>query len=804
MADTLESLEIEVTHSASGAAGEISGVANAIHDLGNQIRKVLPDMKELAKVLSGVKGNININTNINGSNAVDPQHSSSGNPSPWAKEMQAAVEMKDPGFIGSFKDAFDTSGVEQAASIVQSAAEQTADVVSEATSAASESASAASSIASTVGAAFKIMLTDVSTAVNAVWKAIKGATKGILSVLKGIWSVLKTLGKIGKSSVKGIANAFKSIGASAKSYMKPIASLLGSIGRIAFYRMIRSAIKAVTQAFQEGLEYAYKFSNGIVGEGHRFAEAMDSMHSAGLTMKAQLGSAFISLLAIIAPIVNAIIALVTRLANAIAQLFAAFTGGRYLKAKTMSESLADTMKSGAGSAKEWKNQLLGFDEINRLEEPSGGGGGGGELDPMSMFEDSAIAPAIKEFVDRLKASILAGNWKSVGEMLAEKIISIFPSAEKWAEWGKTLGYGINGAIQSLYYFLESIDFFSIGSRIATFINSALEQIDFTYWGSLLVQKFVLAIDFLAGFLGNLDWARVGESVYEFLSGALEEATTWLESKDWSEIGNTIFQKFKDLIEGIKFSEIADSFFEFLGAAFAAAVKLIDGFFSDTVQAIKDYFKEKTEEMGGDTWEGFKKGITDAWSNVKQWCKEHIVDPFVKGVKEILGIHSPSTVFSDIGGNVVDGLQEGISGAWAGFETWFEGIFGGLISWCQSAHGWLQDVLTGIGLVKNQGGSKLQFGGGFAGKGGKFAEGGFPTEGQLFIAQEAGPELVGTIGGRTAVANNDQIIEGIRQGVFEAVSAAMANNGTSEPVVKVYLDSREIRAGQQRLNRAMGV
>lgn len=798
MADTLESLEIEVTHSASGAAGEISGVANALHDLGNQLKKVLPDMKELAKVLSGVKGNININTNINGSNAVDPQHSSSGNPSQWAKEAQAAVEMKDPGAFGSFKDAFDTSGIEQAASVVQSAAQTTADVISEATSAASQSVEGFSSTAGAVGTAIsRIFIDGISSAVKLAADAVKLAVRGILSAMK-------SLGKIGKSAVKGLANAFKSIGASAKSSTKPISTLLSSIGRIAFYRMIRSAIKAVTQAFQEGLEYAYKFSNGIAGESHRFAEAMDSMHSAGLTMKAQLGSAFISLLAIIAPIVNAIIALVTRLANAIAQLFAAFTGGRYLKAKTMAESFADTMKSGAGSAKEWKNQLLGFDEINRLEEPSGGGGGGGELDPMSMFEDSAIAPAIKEFVDRLKASILAGDWKSVGEMLGEKIMSIFPSAEKWAECGKTLGYGINGAIQSLYYFLETIDFFSIGSRIATFINSALEQIDFTYWGRLLVRKFTLAVDFLAGLLGTLDWARVGESVYEFLSGALEEATEWLEGKDWSKIGNTIFQKFKDLIKGINFSELAETFFTFLGKAFAAAVKLIDGFFSDTVQAIKDYFKEKTEEMGGDAWEGFKKGITDAWSNVTQWCKDHIVDPFVNGVKSLLGIHSPSTVFADIGGNIVSGLQEGISGAWAGFESWFAGIFGGLISWCQSAHVWLQDVLNGIGLVKSQGGSMWQSGGGFAGRGGKFADGGFPTEGQLFIARESGPEMVGTIGGRTAVANNDQIVEGIRQGVFEAVSAAMANNGTSEPIVKVYLDSREIRTGQQRLNRAMGV
>ena len=64
-------------------------------------------------------------------------------------------------------------------------------------------------------------------------------------------------------------------------------------------------------------------------------------------------------------------------------------------------------------------------------------------------------------------------------------------------------------------------------------------------------------------------------------------------------------------------------------------------------------------------------------------------------------------------------------------------------------------------------------------------------------------MVGTIGGRNAVAPNNDIVEGIRQGVFEAVSAAM-NNGNQNVNVKVYLDSREIKAGQNRLTRAMGV
>ena len=48
-----------------------------------------------------------------------------------------------------------------------------------------------------------------------------------------------------------------------------------------------------------------------------------------------------------------------------------------------------------------------------------------------------------------------------------------------------------------------------------------------------------------------------------------------------------------------------------------------------------------------------------------------------------------------------------------------------------------------------------------------ATGGFVDNGQLFVAREAGPEMVGTINGKTAVANNDQIVAGIASGVASA-------------------------------------
>lgn len=55
---------------------------------------------------------------------------------------------------------------------------------------------------------------------------------------------------------------------------------------------------------------------------------------------------------------------------------------------------------------------------------------------------------------------------------------------------------------------------------------------------------------------------------------------------------------------------------------------------------------------------------------------------------------------------------------------------------------------------------------------QFALGGFPDVGQLFIAREAGAEMVGSIGGRSAVVNNDQIVEAIAKAVYEAFTMAM--------------------------------
>ena len=91
----------------------------------------------------------------------------------------------------------------------------------------------------------------------------------------------------------------------------------------------------------------------------------------------------------------------------------------------------------------------------------------------------------------------------------------------------------------------------------------------------------------------------------------------------------------------------------------------------------------------------------------------------------------------------------------------------------------------------------------------FEDGGFPNEGQLFIAREAGAEMVGAMGRRTTVANNDQIVEGISAGVSVANDGVIAAiyallNVVEEKDFSVNIGDNQIGESYDRYNRARGV
>lgn len=90
----------------------------------------------------------------------------------------------------------------------------------------------------------------------------------------------------------------------------------------------------------------------------------------------------------------------------------------------------------------------------------------------------------------------------------------------------------------------------------------------------------------------------------------------------------------------------------------------------------------------------------------------------------------------------------------------------------------------------------------------YATGGFPDMGQMFVARESGPELVGRIGSRTAVANNDQITQGVGAGVynaiyplFQALTSALGTNQNITVQVKIdddYVEKKVKKANEKSL------
>lgn len=593
-----------------------------------------------------------------------------------------------------------------------------------------------------------------------------------------------------------------------------IGKMISSFKRVAFYRIIRAFIKAITDATKEGMENAYKFSSTLNTIGKRFAESMDQMSSSSLQMKNQLGAAFVALLAAIAPIVNAIIAIITKVADAIAQLISAFTGATYLKASGVTKKFAETTESGAKAAKEWKNQLMGFDEINRLEAPSdtGGGGGAGGLDPSTMFQDTPIRQEILDFVNSIKEAISRGDWAGAGKLLGEKINSIFPKKEKWDEWGSTLGKNFSNIVSFILEALRTIKFKTIGDSISGSLNGVIRNIKFGDLGALLVRWFTSRVDFFIGFLSGLDWGNVGKAISDFFIGAMNELSTWLMEADWVKIGDSLIQSIISFVSNIDFTTISKLAWTLLGMAFGATVNLIYGFIKDAVGKIKEYVCTHSLD---DLAEGFENGLKTAFLSIVTWVKELIVDPFINGFKTLLGIHSPSTVMAELGRYTVEGFSQGFVDKWNDFvgtisqkltellskfnsmKSSAANTFGNIRSTISSnlekikslfnftwylprpkiPHiGWTWDWMTAAGISIPIPNFKLEW----------YANGGFPDEDGLFMANHN--ELVGQFSnGKTAVANNEQIIAGIKQGVTEAMMNVLSyqDNGNSKKTEFVF-------------------
>lgn len=465
-------------------------------------------------------------------------------------------------------------------------------------------------------------------------------------------------------------------------------------------------------AMREGLQNAYQYSKTVNGP---LAQAMDLFASSAQVVRNQLGAALGGTIVAILPLIQTLANAIARAAEYVTMFFAALNGqSTYKKAINNTVEWGKAAAGAGKAAKEWKNQLMGFDEINRLEapeEPSGGGGGGGSANFGDMFKQAPVADWMERFGERVKEllPILKVIGVIIGGLSLAKLLGQVAG----------LGDGFKGIMTKL-----------IGLAVA------------------LAGFIVLWDGFKDAINNGVDWGNLTEML----------------------IGTTV------LVTG-------------LGVAFGAtgaAVGLLIGMFMLAVAGLMDIIR---------TGEASKPALTALAIGIA-------------GIGIAISILTGSWIPLLIGAAV--GLVIAIVGYWDEIKGVLSEAWDHVVGWVNSFLEWIQPVIDAIHAVWDFliGGAAAAAQTNAYGVDNKFpayASGGFPEDG-LFMANHG--ELVGQFSnGQTAVANNAEIVAGIERGVYNAMSAVMANQNNDNRDVHVYLDGRQISnavtRNQRNADRAMG-
>lgn len=433
----------------------------------------------------------------------------------------------------------------------------------------------------------------------------------------------------------------------------------------------------------------------------------------------------------------------------------------------------------------------------------------------------------KGIIDGIGAFFKAIKWKSIGKSISGALHALFTfltGVIKGIDWKKTIKY-IGTSITD---FFKGFDWKGLAGDIGEFLGTALKSaLDLAVTiGELIGNAFSNAKQYFQDKIDECG-GDVVKGIFTGITDALANVGTWIKtnifdpfikafkkafgihspSKEMKPMGKYILEgvwnginskmkslKFKDLMksmwEGMKkgWGKIKNTYVEFKTKIKDKASDLWNGLKKkwDGVKNKTAEFKSKIATKASDLWSGLKKN----WNNVK----DKVADFKTK----------ISTKASDLWGELKRGWSK-VKDKVAEFKTKVSDKTAPGKIWESFSKTWDKGkkvVNIGIGFVKNALNNAWSSVTSFFGKKSvsvgakatKKANGGIYTggmwhnitkyalgtenapAGQLFVAREAGPELVGTIGGHTAVVNNDQIVASVSDGVYRAVRSAMGTGG----------------------------
>lgn len=644
--------------------------------------------------------------------------------------------------------------------------------------------------------------------------------------------------KSAKQGIKGIAEE-------TKRATGPLANFVASLKRIAFYRILRSILKSISQALQEGLKNAYEYSKLTGGE---LSASLDLISTKSLTMKNQLGAAFGSLIVAVTPILIQIIQIVNAVASAITRLIAILGGkSTWTRAKDVWTEWGEAAGGAGGAAKEALKYLAPFDELNRLPDESGRGGGGGPNTPdySEMFETvstdvgAGLLDSITDAFTSLGDWFEGKDWSDLGSKAWDGLINALKDGGKASAAvsaiSEALGAAIGGATAFASGFISSA-VSSIYKRFKEEIRdyNGDDKIDITdilhaAWNTVTVGRNWIDNNIVNPFMKGIiqgfssaNYEPSNEEVSAFSenfkammlkmfanpSGFLIDLSLTLTAKsgiaEW--IKNNIFGKIIDAYN--EFINDHPKIASFLGLSEISTESIghehTTGSFKVEAEADVIQWNDRIPKSDKviDGMNGKVNKATDnipakdkqieTTANYKHWAIKGTVNPAAssKAYKDWTTWNSTLNYNKwAIKGTV---NPKGSSDVYKGWTTWDSTAnfnkqtnslgtpsidsIANLIDYTLARaiqNGANQLVVSAVASIVSTvtGGGKASGGayyGGFWHSIPQYASGGRP-HGTMFVAGEAGPEVVGHVGGRTEVLNQSQLAATM----YASVSAALS-------------------------------
>jgi hypothetical protein len=307
------------------------------------------------------------------------------------------------------------------------------------------------------------------------------------------------------------------------------------------------------------------------------------------------------------------------------------------------------------------------------------------------------------------------------------------------------------------------------------------------------------VEFFASLIRTIDWGRAGAALHDMIVGLFSGFTQWLKDIDWAKMGSDLVGKIADFFRGLKLGEVLTALAEFAGALFKGVIEAISGVISSLLQTIKNklplWF---TKLVGGETTQLNLRA--DIAESITVELNEK-TNSFMGKILEKLGVDDSDDIKPlswQLGNAVAEAMKNGL---YLDESLMYSMSIEEQVEYVNGQLGKMKAVMDSMNgkmaTYQNTGAT----GGGYQdytwGGGGRQtvphnAAGGTINKGQLFIANEAGPELIGSLNGKTSVTNYDQFTQSVIDAnsmVVEAVMQVVAAVNNKD--LDVYMDSQKV-------------